>query len=278
MTDKTLTLAVAGAPLLLALPHADWADLARQRYAEFLSAAQPAWAVTVRDDPTQPLEDPGWVRHEGDITHFRVRQHHGAIDLASRTAWVTAPSLERLASALERTLTYILMQTLPRERVAGDGALLLHACGVIIGDRGYVFFGPSGAGKTTVARLAQGYAEVLCDENVVLRVAERGVELVSTPFWGFSTPPDLIRRTNRSAPLAGLYSLVHSPQFSLAPMTPGHAVAALLDTEKVATERTESAAAWLDVAGRIVERIPVHTLGFPPTTELWSFLLRHENN
>ncbi len=127
-----------------------------------------------------------------------------------------------------------------------------------------------------MARLAAGHGEVLCDENVVLRLETRGIYLLSTPFWGASTPPQLIRRVDRAVPLAGLFRLVHAPDFSLNRLTPGRAVAALLDTEKVATERRESALAWLDVAARLVERIPVYSLGFPPTQELWSFLLRHE--
>jgi hypothetical protein len=87
----------------------------------------------------------------------------------------------------------------------------------------------------------------------------------------------MIKRINRCVPLVGLFSLAHAPELALTRLTPGRAVAALLDSEKVATERVESAAAWLAVAGRIVERIPVHSLAFSPTSELWSFLLRHED-
>jgi len=55
-------------------------------------------------------------------------------------------------------------------------------------------------------------------------------------------------------------------------LSPADAVTALLGTEKVATERVDSALAWLAVAGQLVERVPVYRLGFRPTVELWDFL------
>jgi hypothetical protein len=271
---RGVNLDVAGVVMQITLPEESWAEDATARYAAFASDAPAQWRVAVREDPGQPSVEPGWAQHEGQVTHFHIYQYHGAIDLAARTAWVTAPVRRRLASALERTLTYILMQALPRDHEA----LLLHACGVQLEGRGHVFFGPSGAGKTTVARLAHGHADVFCDENVVLKLTRHGVELWSTPFWGASTPIGLIHRAARRAPLAGLFRLVHDPRFALTPLAPGPGVAALLESEKVATERVESALAWLAVAGKIVERVPVHTLAFAPTPELWPFLMRHESN
>ncbi|MEW5720507.1 MAG: hypothetical protein AB1817_17925, partial [Chloroflexota bacterium] len=39
-------------------------------------------------------------------------------------------------------------------RCLEDGALLVHASGIIRNGRGYAFFGPSGSGKTTTTRLS----------------------------------------------------------------------------------------------------------------------------
>jgi hypothetical protein len=267
-----LIIDVAGVVIAIDLPAPSWASFLRERYAAFLTGRTADWRVTVREDASRLFEETGWARHGEHRTDFHIYWYRGQIDLEAATAWVTCPAPARLASAVERTLTYILMQALPRTQ----NALMVHACGLEIDGRGLVFFGHSGAGKTTVARLAKGCGQVLGDENVVLRLRERGVELVSTPFWGFSTPPELVRRANRSAPLAGLYSLVQAPRFELRRLTTSQAIAALLDTEKVATERVASASAWLTVAGPIVERVPVQLLSFMPTTELWSFLMRHE--
>ena len=273
MTASSVTIDVAGLVCEIQFPEPGWAAPLRERYRVFLTDAPPTWRVTLIGDASIPSEDPGWLEHEGQISTFHINRFRGQIDLGACTARVTAPALDRVPSALERTLGYLYMQALPRQ----NDALLLHASGIAIAGRGYVFFGPSGAGKTTVAKLAAGHGELLTDENVVLRLRGGAVELCSTPFWGHSTPPRLIHRVNRCVPVAGLFALAKAPDFSLTPLSPAQAVAALLTTEKVATERVESADAWLNVAGAIVARAPVYTLAFRPTPELWTFLARHND-
>jgi hypothetical protein len=51
---------------------------------------------------------------------------------------------------------------------------------------------------------------------------------------------------------------------------------ALLGTEKVATERVESATAWLTAAEQIVRQVPTYLLEFTPTIEVWAFLKQQQ--
>ncbi len=263
-----ITLAVAGLTLAVTAPPI-WEAALCQRFAAFAVRASPTWLVALRHDPTLPADGEMWVRHDGPVTAFCLGASTGEIDLAAGRAWVCAGSAEQALPAVERVLSYILMQALPRR---GD-ALLLHAAGIVIGGRGYVFAGPSAAGKTTVAGLAGSRGEVLCDENVVVACdATLGWQVFSTPFWGHSTPPEQIRRLNCRAPLHGIYLLKHATAFRRTRLSPAEAVVALLSTEKVAVERPESAEAWLAVAGRLVTAVPVYRLEFRPTTALWDFL------
>ena len=264
---ESLTLTIAGLSLHIEAPAA-WAPDLRTRYAAFLSAQPPAWQITLHLDPTLETRAADWVTHEGLLTRFRVGTSAGWIDLARQQAVVSAPSAARAPSALERTLVFILLQMLPR---LGQG-LLLHAAGLIWQGRGHVFFGPSGAGKTTLAGLAPATAEVVSDENVILQLRADGPVLLSTPFWGMSTPQERIRRSNRQAPLAALYALEHAPTFSLTRLPPAQAAVALLETEKVAAERASSADAWLQMAAALIASAPVYRLAFRPTAELWDFL------
>ncbi len=259
---------IAGVVVEIEAPDAAWAAPLAERYAAFLSRAAPAWRLVLAHASGLAPANPPWIRHQGPITRFRLFDLAGEIDLATRTARAEAPDPSRAASVLERTLTYILIQVLPREY---DG-LLIHAAGIVLDGAGHLFAGPSGAGKTTVAGLARGVGEALSDENVAVRLAANGAVLYSTPFWGQSTPPEQVQRVNRRAPLAAIYLLTHAPHFTLTPLRPAEAVAALLATEKVATERVESAAAWLAVAGRLAAAVPVYRLGFRPTRDLWRFL------
>lgn len=265
--NEYLDLDIGGLALRFTLPP-EWLPALRERYQAFLTVRSPDWSVTVAEGAVVVPERDAWINHQGAITRFSVPGVAGSIDLGRRTASIRTPSARGAWSAIERTAGYILMQALPREQ----DALWLHASGVVLHGRGHVFFGASGAGKTTVARLAAGHADLLCDENLVLKLAPDGPELHSTPFWGHSTPPELIHRVNRRVPLAALYQLTHTPDFTVTRLGPADAVTALLGTEKVATERVDSALAWLAIAGRLVERVPVYRLGFRPTVELWDFL------
>ncbi len=268
MTETNrLTLDVGGVVLAVDVP-GGWLAPLEARYAPFVVDAPPAWQVTLRHDPAVDDAGAGWIDHAGPLTRFQVQTYAGWLDLDARLAEVSAPSEARAFSAVERVLVYICMQTLPREH----DSLLLHAAGVARHDGGAAFVGPSGAGKTTVASLAPGHGQLLGDENVIVRLGADGPQLLSTPFWGFSTPPDLIVRARLQAPLRAVYILAQTPDYQRTPLTAGQAVMALLASEKVAIERPESAAAWLAVAEQLVARVPVYRLGFRPTPELWAFL------
>lgn len=82
----------------------------------------------------------------------------------------------------------------------------------------------------------------------------------------------LTRRINRRVPLRALYALEQRDDFSLQRLSPGEAVVALALTEKVAAERTSSAAAWLAVAEHLVQQAPVYRLGVSLRPGLWEFL------
>lgn len=268
MNVSPIVLDVAGVTAAIEVMEPAWHAPLAKRYADFATTKAATWAVRLDWDPALTVTDSPVVEHEGDTTRFRVLSYRGWIDLARRLAVVSTPSAERSASAVERVLVYLLMQTLPREH---DG-ILLHGAGVVWHGGGHVFFGPSGAGKTTMAQRAAGVADVLCDENVVVRTGEHGPVLLSTPFWGHSTPPAMVQRVNRQVPLRALYALEHTTDFSLQRLSPGQAVVALSLTEKVAAERTSSAMAWLTVVGHLVQQVPVYRLGVSLRPGLWEFL------
>ncbi|MBA3533498.1 MAG: hypothetical protein H0T73_16390 [Ardenticatenales bacterium] len=253
----------------LNLPAAHLKTLLQSRYEPFLTDRAAIWQVTLTYDPSLKIENEPWIHHKGARTHFEIAGHTGWIDLDTREAVVSTPSDALAHSAVERVMAFVCMQELPRYH----NALLLHGAGIVINGKGYVFFGASGRGKSTVSRLARARGQVLTDENVIIRLTPSGAELASTPFWGFGTPlEDICRIPYQQVPLLGLYSLVHAPDFTLTALPPAAAVMELLTSEKVATERAASATAWLAMADRIIKEVPIYRLGFRPTLELWEFL------
>jgi hypothetical protein len=96
------------------------------------------------------------------------------------------------------------------------GGMLVHGCGLRHGEIGVVFPGPSGAGKTTLARKAPNPDAVLSDELCVVRRADDGWRIHGTPFWG-----DFARGgiSMRSWPLRTVAFLAQAPR-DAATMTP----------------------------------------------------------
>jgi hypothetical protein len=265
---ETLTLTVAGITFAVTTPARAWFAELATRYEPFLSDQPPRWRVRLTQQESADSAGPGWVVHEELITRFQIGPVGGEIDLAARQAEVTVSQPAYGGSAVDRALSFILMQDLPRH----FDALMLHGVALVRNGWGLAHSGRSGVGKTTTARLAAGYADVLVDENLVISLAGPQPTLLSTPFWGGSTPLEMIRRVNRQAPLRALLLPEHGPEFVLEPLPYGDAVLALLTTEKVAVERVSSAAAWLATAERLVAQVPTYRLYFRPTAELWPFL------
>jgi hypothetical protein len=98
----------------------------------------------------------------------------------------------------------------------------IHSCGIADGENGYIFAGPSGEGKSTIAKLA-GRRTVLCDEMVLLgRNGDGKKRVFGTPFSGES------ESSNRSADCKGIYFIEKSNTTELVRLSTASAAAALL--------------------------------------------------
>jgi hypothetical protein len=83
-----------------------------------------------------------------------------------------------------------------------DGGLLVHASSIVLDGGALLFIGHSGAGKSTIAEIAEsGGARVLSDDRTILTVDD-GVRAWGTPWHG-----TLARTSSDSAPLHGLFLL-----------------------------------------------------------------------
>ena len=152
--------------------------------------------------------------------------------------------------------------------LAEEGGFLLHASSIVRGDRAQVFTGVSGAGKTTLARLAPPGAHVLTDEISYVRREGSRYVAYGTPFAGELGEPG----ANVSAPLEAIYLLAKGPRNRVEDVAAADAARALLGNilffaEEPALVRRVFAAA-LDA----VERVPVRRLTFVPDASVWEVL------
>lgn len=64
-------------------------------------------------------------------------------------------------------------------------SLMLHACGIVDKEKGYLFIGPTDGGKSTIAKLANRCGlEVLNDDRIIIEVKDRKVKIYGSPWHG----------------------------------------------------------------------------------------------
>lgn len=78
----------------------------------------------------------------------------------------------------------------------------LHSCGVNFEGKGLLFAGHSEAGKSTMANLLKGKAEILCDDRMIIRRQPEGFKIYGT--WSHGDVPDV---SGNSAPLRAILFL-----------------------------------------------------------------------
>jgi hypothetical protein len=210
------------------------------------------------DDPALfPQWEPAVQRWAGE----RLLVSHGSFTAEIEPAPARARLFRREPRAypLETVVRTAMMARLPLL-----GGLPLHAAGVALEGRGVAFFGPSGAGKTTLA--ATSPAAVFSDELVAIAPG-RPFVLTRSGFWGEA---NAARREPR-APLALLVDLAKGPAFRLERLRPAPAAGRVLASVPVPHAR----ALWertLAVVAELVRDVPVYRMEWSPAAPPWKAL------
>jgi hypothetical protein len=162
-------------------------------------------------------------------------------------------------------LAYPLDELIFLHRIVRDEGLLIHACGAERDGNVLIFTGPSGAGKTTIARLLEGQAgaRILSDDRIVLRREGEQLWAHGTPWHG-DAPLSLAA----GARVAALHVIRHAPEVLAEPLAGAAAATAVLGNAFLPAHDPAGAAAALDFAARLVARVPVIRLGFPKDERL----------
>ena len=153
--------------------------------------------------------------------------------------------------------------------LASEGGFLVHSASAVRNGRAFLFSGDSGAGKTTIARLAPRDTTLLTDEiSYVCREPEH-YRAFGTPFAG-----ELGRAgENISAPIAAIYFLVHGRENKTEPLGPAEACRALLENILFFACDRDAAHAVFQAACEFSCRVPAHRLTFTPDARVWEMII-----
>jgi hypothetical protein len=171
--------------------------------------------------------------------------------------------------AVGNPLKYPLDQLLLMYALAEREGALIHAAGVSVHGRGFIFPGRSGAGKSTLVRQCNGFAgfEVLSDDRVVVRRAGAGFHMYGTPW-----PGEAGAAMNADVPLEALFFLSHADDNCIRPLQTSEAVRRLLPVLSIPWYESATTAKILSFCDRLVSCIPAYELQFRPGTEVADLL------
>ena len=198
------------------------------------------------------------VLREGGLWRLLCGDFDAEFDPAARYGTVRLhPSPYSLDSVL-RILHTILL--------AEQGGMLMHASSVVLDGKAYVFTGVSGAGKTTISRLAPADAHVLTDEMSFIRREPDGYFAYGTPFAGELAKPG----ENLRAPLAGIFLLAQGPDNRIDPLPAGDRVRAVMANVLYFARDDALTATVFDNAIALAAAVPVQRLTFFPDQRVWT--------
>ena len=249
---------VGGLPISLHTTDGQFLESLRQRYAGFLGHA-PAEAelhldltstATASDEDVQVRRDGAeWLVERGDFRAcWDPRTGRGTVR--------QNPNPYSLDSVLRIVHSLIL---------AGRGGFLLHAASAICEGKAFVFSGISGAGKTTMTRLAPSNVVLLTDEISYIRPNGDGYSAFGTPFAG-----ELARvGENCSAPLACLFFLEKGRENRVDELPASVGLRRLMRNVLFFAQDRELVEKIFATACDFVSRVPVRQLTFYPDQRVW---------
>lgn len=209
------------------------------------------------------------VSHLGDRILFQRSDFAGCLDVRARrgrTVFREGAELFAVESFLRIGYSFLAVER---------SGLLLHSAGVLRGDRGYIFPGPSGTGKSTIASLVTDRERVLSDEMVVVRKRGEGSYWVySTPFYG----------TNESAEASIGVALqaallpVKDREVGLRKARPALALSRLLSSVLFFGQDPALTRQLMDISADLVACIPFYLMHFRRDDSFWGCIDELERN
>lgn len=243
-----------------------WFPSLRERYTQFLSPAQkpsPTVApiqITLRAPHTSTAPTGNKApQFTSTGVIFTSPGWEGAYDLTQQIGWVR-PASDYFIEEVD----YFLRVVCALEAFH-SGGMLFHAAGILRDGQAYVFFGHSGAGKTTVSRLS-GEANVMNDDLLLLHPEKGAWAVYSTPFFN---PTQVAPRGNRNAPLARMFQLVQNREVYLENASPGQTLAELIASIPVISTDPRRTLELIARCQVMMAQVPVYRLHFRKDDTFW---------
>jgi len=256
---------IGGMPIVLRSTDRTFRALVETRYSAYLRPPETAsfvFEVEVLPDHLLPREDGEndlrvwkqdgkWWLERGDFQAY--------LDPAARGGRILQSASPYAIDSVLR-IVHTLIQ-------AAQGGFLLHGASAIRNGRAFLFSGVSGAGKTTISRLAPPDAILLTDEISYVR-RDDSYTACGTPFAGELARPG----ENAMAPIEHLFFLAKGPQNRIDPIAPADALRMLLRNILFFADDAELIKMVFRSAMEFLGRVPASRLTFYPDVRVWDLI------
>jgi hypothetical protein len=261
-SPQSVIVEIGGIPILLHPSNPEFCALLEQRYAGFINPqAKPVYRFDIHLTPSAPPSDhDAHVFRQGHFWHIHRGDFRATWDPRARRGSIhQCPNPYSIDTVLRIVHSLALAQ---------QGGFLVHAASAIRSGRAFLFAGISGAGKTTMARLAPPGAVVLTDEISYVRRIGPEHRAFGTPFAG-----ELARvGANTSAPLDTLFLLEQGPQNCIRPFAQSDAARALMRHILFFAHEKELVARVFDSVLEFISSVRVARLIFTPDRRAWDLV------
>ena len=153
--------------------------------------------------------------------------------------------------------------------LAQGRGVIIHGCGIKLNDRGVLFVGESGAGKTTMARIWDRISgvEVLSDDRTIVRKRGDHFVMYGTPWYGqgkFGCPS--------RAKLDQIFFIKHGKENSILKCNNARSVTQFLKSSFPPLWDTAGMEYSMDIFSDLAAAVPCHELSFKPDNSVIDFV------
>ena len=265
---------IGGIPISLATSDTIFFELLVRRYEDFLSDTPAEFALEFEIlEPRPASDDDVRVRREGEEWILERGDFSARWDPRTGRGLVRQNANPYSLDSVLRILHSLIL--------ARRGSFLLHAASAICDGRAFLFSGVSGAGKTTMTRIATPEVTLLTDEISYVRPGNGSGDSRAggQPYRAFGTPfaGELAKAgENTSAPIAALFFLEKGPSNRIDELSSAEAVRRLMRNILFFAEDPSLVEEILATACAFVAALPIRRLTFYPDSRVWDDIRRFE--